>query len=171
MRKLKIIVNWVLWIVAIVVLTVIINKYVIQLITVSGKSMQPNFNNGQLLIVNKLFKNNIERGDVIIFKTNDKYNKYLIKRVIGLPCEKVKIINNEIYINGDKINDPYRKEKKFKSGIAKKEITLKSDEYFVLGDNRNNSYDSRYETLGPINKKDIMGEFFISLKPFSTKFK
>ena len=105
MKILKMIVNWILWIAAVVVLTVVINKYVIQLITVSGESMQPNFNNGQLLIVNTLFKNNIERGDVIIFKTNDKYNKYLIKRVIGLPGEKIKIVNNEIYINGDKIND------------------------------------------------------------------
>lgn len=149
-----------------IILTLIINKYVLQLDIVTGKSMENNFKNGQIIVINKLLKlNPVKRYDVIVFKTNDNYNKYLIKRVYGVPGDTIKISDSKIYINNKIIEDNYKKEETFKSGIAKNPIVLKQGEYFVLGDNRNNSYDSRHETLGVITEKDIEGKAFMSLSP------
>lgn len=127
--------------------------------SVIGVSMEPNLYNGQEILVNrfgvKLFAP--KRGDVLAFLPNGNTNShYYVKRVVALPGEKVVIKEGHLYVNGtlykdfeyDKIADP---------GIAEEEITLAADEYFVLGDNINNSEDSRSANIGPVKRKDIKG--------------
>ncbi len=139
--------------------------FLFQPFLVSGSSMEPNFFSGEYLLINVLkYKiSDPQRGDVVVFKT-DKRGVFLIKRVIGLPGETVEIKDGKVIIynsenpKGFVLKENYLKES-FTPGEMK--ITLKKDEYFVLGDNRRYSYDSR--SFGPIKRKDILGKAWISL--------
>jgi signal peptidase I len=143
------------------VITILLNVFVFQLAKVNGSSMEPTLQDRQLLIVYKL-NFDYERGDIVIFKRN---GTFLIKRLIGLPGETIEMKGDYIYINDKKIDDYIYVEGQ-NPGILSEKITLKEDEYFFIGDNRNNSYDSR--KFGAINKKDIVGKVIFQFKP-STK--
>ena len=133
-------------------ITLIFITFVAQLTTVVGESMMPTFHNGEKLIVQKISKT-FDRYDVILFNAT-KTDVY-IKRVIGLPGETIKIENNTIYINGNPIDDVVNVEMEY-YGIAEGEVTLGENEYFVMGDNRNNSMDSRYKEIGPVSSDKII---------------
>lgn len=145
----------------IVSLTVIVvNIFFYQLCCVSGKSMFPTLNEGNILLMDK-FSKNYERMDIVVLRKN---GMLLIKRVVGLPGEDIKIENNKILINGTEIEDVV--ECDINPGIAGETITLGEGEFFVLGDNRGNSCDSRDESVGSVNKKEIVGEVILSVIPF-----
>lgn len=155
--------------VLIIFLVLLIRTYVVTPVRVDGSSMYPNLSNNDILLLKKYDKS-IERFDVVVIN----YGKTkLVKRVIGLPGETIKISishvgNNavsKILINGEEIKDPYGYEYMKDAGRAANEIVLGDDEYFVLGDNRNNSTDSRI--IGKINKKDIFGVTNFRIFPFS----
>ncbi len=138
--------------------------FVAQRTVVDGSSMEPTYHDSQNLIVNKLaYKiGDPKRFDVLVFEPNNTPDgTYYIKRVIGLPGETVKIdFFGTIYINGEELKESYGKEQILNPGIAAEEITLGEDEIFVLGDNRNNSADSRLEDIGPINMDQVTGKIF-----------
>lgn len=146
--------------------------FIAQPFIVEGASMDPTFKDGQYLIVDQVsYKlHPPQRGDVIIFRFPRDPSKYFIKRIIGLPGETVTIDNNEITITpfGDaptfKLSEPYLPEK-FVS-VEYKTTTLDGDEYFVMGDNRPASSDSRM--WGALPKKNIIGTPIVRLYPFST---
>ena len=140
-----------------------------QRVTVDGSSMRETLHNNDQLIVDKFtyrFLHEPERFDIIVFKVNTKADTYYIKRVVGLPGETVQIVNSTIYINGKPIVDPYLRSQSFRSGSALFPITLGEKEYFVLGDNINESEDSRY-SVGTVNFSQIMGRAFFRFYPFS----
>ncbi len=137
------------------ILTSLFVLFVAQPARVNGYSMFPTFNDKQLTIIEKITnKAKYNRNDVIVFKGN---NEYLIKRVIGLPGDKVKIENGMIYINGEEFTEDVYPNLIGYAGRAENEITLTEKEYFVMGDNRENSLDSRYEQIGNVNTSDIIG--------------
>lgn len=138
---------------------------------VDGNSMLPNYKNGEGIWVNKFaYKiHDPERFDVIVFSLEDYEGTYLIKRIIGLPGETV-MIDEEgvIYINGLPIEDKsgLKLEQISDPGLALHTIKLSENEYFVLGDNRNDSVDSRFELVGNVKKEVIVGK----VREKSTKF-
>lgn len=127
-------------------------------VNVIGNSMDPTLISGQKKVMNRtayLFSEP-EFGDVIVFKPADDLKVLYLKRVIGLPGDSVEIRNNDVYVNDVIIIEDYIKESMDSEDF--KRYVLKEDEYFVLGDNRNNSRDSRY--FGPVKKRHIMGKLF-----------
>lgn len=142
----------------IVVVVVLIRSFIATPVRVDGDSMNKTFKNGDILILYKLSK--IKRFDVIVLH-EEKDNEKIIKRVIGMPGDTVAIKDGEIYINYEKIDDEYA----YGMTSDYDRITLKSDEYFILGDNRLISKDSRY--FGPIKEKEIKGKVVFRIFPFS----
>lgn len=139
-------------------MVVLIRTFIATPVRVDGDSMNKTFKNGDILILYKLSK--INRFDVIVLH-EEKDNEKIIKRVIGMPGDTVAIKDGEIYINDEKIDDEYA----YGMTSDYDRITLKSDEYFILGDNRLISKDSRY--FGPIKEKEIKGKVVFRIFPFS----
>ena len=157
--------------IAIIVLCVkVVPRYVIQRTIVDGDSMNNTLIDEENLLVEKVsyhFKNP-ERFDVIVFYPYGRDNEeYYIKRVIGLPGETVQIIGSDIYINGEVLEENFGKDPIHRAGIVEEPQTLGDDEFFVLGDNREVSQDSRYEEVGFVKKKNIEGKAILRIFPFS----
>lgn len=156
--------------VLIVVCVYVLPNYVVQRTIVDGASMENTLHHGEQLYVEKVSYhfNTLDRFDIIVFYPYGRDNEdYYVKRVIGLPGETVQIIDSKIYINGDVLEENYGKEPMDDPGIARYPITLGEDEYFVLGDNRNISKDSRNEEVGNITKENIGGKVVLRIAPLS----
>ena len=161
--------GWVLYILIVVGLTYLILTYVGQRTRVSGHSMETTLSDGDNLIVDKLSYRfgDPKRYDIIVFPYKYKENTYYIKRIIGLPGETVQVTDGYAYIDGELLeSDVYGAEIMDNSGIAGEPLTLDEDEYFVLGDNRNNSSDSRDPSVGILTREDLLGRAWIRIYPF-----
>lgn len=150
-------------------LTILVIKYVGQRTLVDGSSMEPELSDGDNLIVDKItyrFREP-ERFDIIVFPSEEDPEIYYIKRVIGLPGETVRIDSEGfIYINEERLAESYGREVIADPGMAEAGIVLGDDEYFVLGDNRNNSLDSRNGRVGAVASDEIVGRAWIRIYPF-----
>lgn len=148
---------------------VMVPQYVMARTPIDGDSMQTNYYNKESVIVEKISYhfNQLDRFDVITFYPFGKENKedHYIKRIIGLPGETVQIIGSDIYINEERLEESYGKDPIRYAGIAEDPITLKEEEYFVLGDNREISEDSRYPSVGVVHKKEIEGRVILRVWP------
>ncbi len=166
----KEILSTLLYLVVIFGLTFLFITFVAQRTEVSGSSMEPTLQDGDSLLVDKLSYRftDPKRYDIIIFPYQYGNNQYFIKRIIGLPGETVRIdYEGNIYINGEILKENYGAEVIIDPGRAETEIYLNDGEYFVMGDNRNHSMDSRDISVGNIQKRDILGKAFIRIYPFS----
>lgn len=145
--------------VIIILVVVLFRTFIATPIRVSGPSMNPTLKNGNIMILNKLGK--IDRFDIVVI-TSSKTHDTLIKRVIGLPGETIEVRDGKIYINDKKIKDKYG------SGVTKDfgKIKIQKGEYFVMGDNREVSADSR--VFGTFSKKEIKGTTRFVLFPFKS---
>ena len=166
--KLRKVLIWVFEIVVTLIFAVLTSMMLFQSVTMQESSMEPTLAVGSQYFVNKLaYKTSSpKRGDIIVFRTNGSDDAALhVRRVIGLPGETIQIVNERILINGE----AYKEGKDFPSinnpGMAANAITLEAGEYFVLGDNRNNSEDSRYADIGKVNKKYITGKLWFQISP------
>ena len=151
-------------------ITFLIITFVGQRTHVSGESMENTLDDGDQLIVDKLTYrfHDPERFDIIVFPFRYKDNTYYIKRIIGLPGETVQIADGEIYINGEVLEESYGREVMQDAGLAAEPITLGDDEYFVLGDNRNYSSDSRDPSVALIHRKEISGRAWLRIWPLDS---
>ena len=153
-------------------LIVIIITLFLKPMIIKQSSMEPNFYENEYIIVSRqaytLFGEE-ERGDIVIFKSNlvdsNGNNKKLIKRIIGLPGETIEITDGYVYINGELLKEPYVKEAGTSGEMEK--ITLGDDEYFLMGDNREVSMDSRSSEIGTVKESDIYGRVIIRLFPLN----
>ena len=132
-----------------------------QQVSTVGDSMKPVLGNGDVVLVNRIIYNATtpKRGDIIIFKPKGNENvHYYTKRIIGLPGETVEIMENRIYIDGEKLEEGYETTVIDDVGIVKEKVNLAWDEYFVLGDNRASSEDSRNADVGNVKREYIYGK-------------
>lgn len=169
-----------IYVLIVVVCVVFVPKYVIQRTIVDGTSMETTLQNQDNLLVEKVSYHfsDPKRFDVIVFypfgqhpskdevEDEDKV-PYYIKRVIGLPGETIQITGDTIYIDGEVLEEDFGKDPMTYSGVAADPLTLGEDEYFVLGDNRGVSEDSRYAEIGPVSRDKIAGHAVLRIYPFS----
>lgn len=161
--------RWVFEIVVTLVLAAMVGIMLFQTVTMQESSMEPTIAVGDRFFINRVvYKfSSPKRGDLIVFRTNASDDAALhIRRVIGLPGETIQISGGRILIDGE----AYKEGKDFSMisnpGLASSSITLESGEYFVLGDNRNNSEDSRYADIGMVKKRYIAGKIWFTCAPF-----
>ena len=158
-------------IVVILAMLVMVYLFIMSPQEINGSSMEPDFHNSEYILTNKVMYKFREpkRGDVIIFKSWSNKDVDYIKRIIGLPGDTVELQNNALYVNNQKLNEPYlAPDVIIFGGSFLKEgepIVVPPDMYFVCGDNRPHSSDSR--EFGPVAKDDIIGEAVLRYWPFS----
>ena len=169
-KKLKDILSTSLYLLIVLVVTFLVVTYVGQRTKVIGSSMSPTLTDGDNLIVDKISYrfHDPERFDIVVFPFRYAEKTYYIKRIIGLPGETV-FIDEEgtIYIDGEILDEHFGKEVIQDPGRAYETITLGEDEYFVLGDNRNNSSDSRDPVVGKIHRDELIGKAWMRIYPFN----
>lgn len=143
----------------IILVVVLIKTFVVSPIRVNGASMDPTLNDKDIMLLDEISYrfSDIERFDIVVVKEEDEY---LIKRVIGLPGETVEYKNDKLYIDGKYVKEDFKHKETFDFST-----TLGKDEYFIIGDNRTNSTDSR--VFGPISRDKIMGKTSLTILPIS----
>ena len=167
-RVLREILNTSLYLLGVLCLVYLVIHFVGQRTQVQGSSMEPKLSSEDNLIVDKISYrfHDPERYDIIVFRFLGEKDTFYIKRVIGLPGETVQIDEEgKIYVEGEVIDDFYGKEVIENPGRAYEPITLGKDEYFVLGDNRNNSTDSRDPSVANIRRENIIGRAWLRIWP------
>ena len=164
-NRLRLLVNWVVD----VVVVISIAWYTVfafgTQIPIMGQSMSPLLETEEVVLMNRLtyHMKKPERFDVVAFEKGDK--KLNVKRIIGLPGETVQVKNGVLYIDDQKIKNDEGLDKVALAGLAENPIVLKEDEYFLLGDNRDNSEDSRFANVGNINRRQIKGKVWLRVSP------
>ena len=160
---------WIFEIIVVLIFSVVVAIFFFQSVTMKESSMEPTLSAGNQVFINRLaYKlSEPERGELIIFKTSEADDAALhIKRVVGLPGETIQIKEGRILIDGE----TYKEDKDFPAisnpGMAEDSVRLSAGEFFVLGDNRNNSEDSRHGDIGKVQKKYIVGKPWFVYLPF-----
>ncbi len=143
-----------------------VRYFLIQPFYVKGPSMEPNFHNFEYLIIDRLSYrfDTPKRGDVVVVRNPQTQNKYFIKRIVGLPGEKFDIKDRKVFINGEELNESAYLDESVET-FGTQDLILGEDQYIVLGDNRNESLDSR--VFGPITSEGIVGRTWIRAWPLS----
>ena len=167
-EKVKKIFSWVFSMALTLALAALTAVFLFQSVMMQESSMEPTISVGDKFLINKIVYKIQEpkRGDIIVFKTNASEDAALhIRRVIGVPGDTVQIKEGRIWINGEIYNEGMDLPKMTNAGLAENAISLQSEEYFVLGDNRNNSEDSRYGDIGLVEEKFITGKLWFKISP------
>lgn len=160
--------KWIFQIVLVCVFAFVFVWYFGHQISNIGESMNPVIKNGDVVLVNRIIydASTPKRGDIIVFKPkgNENLHSY-IKRIIALPGESVEIKDGEIYVDDKKLEETYQTSEIVDAGLAGEKIVLGGDEYFVLGDNRESSEDSRMADIGNVKRSEIEGKVWLILSP------
>lgn len=159
---------WVIKILVVCLFAFVFVWYFGQKVCTTGDSMKPILENGDVTLINRIVYDASmpKRGDIIAFlPKGNEHSHYYIKRIIGLPLETVEIKNGEIFINGIKLEEEYQTTKIEDAGIANEKIQLEGDEFFVLGDDRRNSEDSRMADVGNVKRSYIYGKVWFVFSP------
>lgn len=162
--------------VLLVALIFLLRTFVMGTVSVKGSSMEPNFHHGDIVFVNKLATSigSPEKGDIVICNINtDGYQEKIIKRVIGEPGDEINIVPNAdsengayaLYVNGDLVEETFLREPMMTAGDIEYPFAVPEGAYFVMGDNRNASSDSRRSSIGAIDKTNLDGKVIFRLYP------
>ena len=165
----KEIVSWVIEIVLVLVIAFVLVYYIGLRTSVVGQSMAPTLENDQEILINRFVYSvtKPKANDIIVFLPNgNEKSHYYVKRVIGVPNDTVLIKDGAVYVNGELFEEAVDTAAILDPELAADEITLGDDEYFVLGDNRNNSEDCRYANIGNVKKEYIIGKAWFIVSPF-----
>lgn len=162
----KEVISWIKLILSAFIIAFILKTYIFQIALVNQISMEPTLHEGQILViakVNYLFSDP-NRGDIVVLK-DELENKYLIKRAIGLPGEVIEIKNDRVYINEKELKPDYTEALTQDNGFVKSKVP--EGKYFVMGDNRPHSRDSRSDTVGYVNRTNIVGKAVFRIWPIN----
>jgi signal peptidase I len=166
----KELIEWIKTIVVAVVIALVITNFIARPTLVKGYSMYPTLDQYDYLIINKIpyMIHEPERGDIVVFKSHLKTlegkEKDLIKRIIGIPGDHVQVTEGKVFVNEEELEEPY-----INGNYTPGEVDtiVPEDMLFVMGDNRENSLDSRDERVGPVERDTLMGKAFVRLYPFT----
>lgn len=165
---LPVVAKWVFEIAVVCLFAFVAVWYFGQRVSTVGDSMSPVLRNGDVVLVNRIVYNATtpKRGDVIVFKPKGNENDhYYIKRIVGLPGETIEIIENRVYIDGERLEEDYETTNIDDVGVVDEKLKLAGDEYFVLGDNREQSEDSRDADVGNVKREYIYGKAWFVVTP------
>jgi signal peptidase I len=153
-------------IVSALLIAIVLRTFVFQMALVNQISMDPTLHEGQMLVISKInyFVGDPQRGDIVVLKDAVE-NKLLIKRIIGMPGEEVELKDGKVFINSEELQPDYTSFPTY--AYTQEQWTLPQGEYFVLGDNREHSRDSRSENVGLVNRKNIIGRAVFRIWPFN----
>lgn len=160
--------KWILEILIVVSIAYVFVHFVAEKTTIIGQSMAPTMIEGDHVVINKIIYkiSSPKRNDVVVFSLDENQEIHYIKRIIGLPGEIVQILDGKIYINGEILEDKLETEEIKTGGLADEPVVLGTDEYFLLGDNRNNSEDSRFANVGNVKGEDVLGKTWFRISPY-----
>ena len=164
MNTLLEVISWIFGIIVVIFVAFVLVFFFGIQTKVIGLSMEPNLKNGQTIFVNRFIYmvTKPKKDDVVVFLPNGNRNSHhYVKRVVGIPGDTVQISSGKLYVNGEIVEDEF--DKIAESGLAENEIKLGENEYFVLGDNRNNSEDSRSANIGNVKSNTIIGKAWLHL--------
>ncbi|MBR2186717.1 MAG: signal peptidase I [Lachnospiraceae bacterium] len=168
MRTAKKVVGYSIYILIILVLALAVKILVFQRTVVEGASMEGTLHDGDSLLVEKLSYrfSDPERFDIVVFPYSGEKGVYFVKRIIGLPGETVEIREGVLLIDSKVLPYRYNRDRIMNAGLVSTEITLHDNEYFVMGDNVNDSVDSRSPEVGNVDRDFIIGKVFLRVSPF-----
>ncbi len=169
-KAVKEVFGWIFGILASVFIAAVLVFFLGMATNVVGVSMEPTLYNGQKIFVNRFIYvlSSPKRGDVVVFLPNGNQNAhYYVKRVVAVPGDRLQIQGGVCYVNGEE--SKWVSEKILDSGIAANELILGNGEYFCIGDNPNNSEDSRSANIGPVEEEDIIGEAWFRMPKEESK--
>jgi signal peptidase I len=159
-------ISWIKWIVSALLIAFVLRTFVFQMAIVNQISMEPTLHEGHMLVISKINYSvgKPHRGDIVVFK-DESENKLLIKRIIGLPGETVEIKNGQVHINGEMISPEYTEAET--SSFGQNVWEVPEGHYFVMGDNRPHSRDSRTDSVGFVDRNNIMGKAIFRIWPMN----
>ncbi|MCI1930655.1 MAG: signal peptidase I [Clostridia bacterium] len=174
-RKKRETMEWIISLVIVIVVAFAVRTFAFRTVMIKGTSMEPNFIHGDIVLVNEfLYKfSKPKRGDVIVCGYDDVNNESIIKRIVALPGETIDFRENDsgnydVYIDGKKLQEDYIKEPTQFYGEILDPYTVPDGCYFVMGDNRQNSTDSRWSSIGAIKRENIVGKVCVKIWPFKS---
>lgn len=165
----KEVISWIVEIVIVLAIAFVFVYYIGLRTSVVGQSMSPTLENRQEILINRFIYSvtDPKPNDIVVFLPNgNEKSHYYVKRVIGVPGDTVQIKEGAVYVNGKLFDEAIETAAILDAELAAEEITLGEDEYFVLGDNRNNSEDSRYANIGNVKKEYMIGKAWFIVSPY-----
>ena len=165
----KEVITWVVEIAIVLGIAFVFVYYIGMRTSVVGQSMTPVLKNNQEILINRFvyLLTDPKPNDIIVFLPNgNEKSHYYVKRVIGTPGDTVQIQEGTVFVNGEPFEEAVETDAILDAELAEEEILLGEDEYFVLGDNRNNSEDSRYANIGNVKKQHIIGKAWFIISPY-----
>lgn len=168
-KRLREITRWISDVAIVLVLALFVVHFLGNRYTIMGNSMSPVLENGNVVFINELCYNFLEpaRLDVVLFESAEDESRTFVKRIIGLPGETIQIVDGAVLIDGEAASLPDGLDLAAIPGLAKDPVTLEENEYFMLGDNRDSSEDSRFVNVGKVNRSQIVGKVWLRVSPLS----
>lgn len=160
--------DWIKTIAAALLIAAFIKGFIMDATRVSGLSMLNTLYHDDMLLVDKITKrfNDYDRGNIVILKAPDYENRLYVKRVIGIPGDTISLKDDKVFLNGKELDEPYTSVDYTLPEADGTKWTLGEDEYFVMGDNREEGASNDSRNFGPVNKSEIVGHAFLRFYPF-----
>ncbi|MCI8342400.1 MAG: signal peptidase I [Firmicutes bacterium] len=174
-KKRKKMFNEIVSLAVILLIAIVFRLFVFGVVIIKGASMEPSLFHNDVAVINKISRltGSFDRGDIVVCLYNKGISdEYIIKRVIGVPGDVIDVEMGDDYhyyinINGERLNEPYIKEPMDQTGDIEYPFTVEDDSYFIMGDNRNNSNDSRSKLIGSVSKNNIKGKLIAVVLPLN----